>query len=339
MNAAADQPIRVPLEDVRETGPAVLSARHADGSERLLAAGRKLMSPVVVRFFNWRSRLWAQRTKNPYLEEIALAAAPRSNGVWFMNFCYEWGCTTGVGSAPEGGLVMRRTLDWPFHGLGRELVVAHQTGPAGDFYNLTWPGFVGVITGMAPGRFAIAINQAPMRRRGAWPKAVNWLLDRVKVHSGTALPPAHLVRQVFETCPTFEAAVAMLEKTPIALPALISVVGIEKGESCILEHLGDAVRRHDGGQAVANDWLASPGGSGHRDVVRGKNNTQRRNDMLAAFAVSTEGQGVFDWVTPPICNEDTRLAAVLNPSRGDLHLMGYEVDGPATEAFSLSSAT
>ena len=31
------------------------------------------------------------------------------------------------------GMRLLRTLDWPFHGLGRNLVVARQTGPAGEF--------------------------------------------------------------------------------------------------------------------------------------------------------------------------------------------------------------
>ena len=60
---------------------------------------------------------------------------------------------------------LARTLDWPFPGLGRHLEVARMRGPAGDFDNVTWPGYVGALTASAPGRFAASINQAPLWRR------------------------------------------------------------------------------------------------------------------------------------------------------------------------------
>jgi hypothetical protein len=43
--------------------------------------------------------------------------------------------------------------------------VAHRYGPAGEFFDVTWPGAVGTLTAVAPGRFAAAINQAPLFRR------------------------------------------------------------------------------------------------------------------------------------------------------------------------------
>ena len=50
-------------------------------------------------------------------------------GGWFMNMSYEWGCTTGVAAEPGGqGMRLLRTLDWPFHGMGREVVVAVTNG-------------------------------------------------------------------------------------------------------------------------------------------------------------------------------------------------------------------
>src|SRR5262249_60146289 len=75
----------------------------------------------------------------------------------------------GAGPSPacdEGGVPwLARTLDWPFPGLGRYLEVARMRGPAGDFDNIAWPGYVGTLTATAPGRFAASLNQAPMRRR------------------------------------------------------------------------------------------------------------------------------------------------------------------------------
>ena len=104
------------------------------------------------------------RSGSPYIGEIAaISGALGFSGVWFLNGSYQWGCTAYARDDDAPWLV--RTLDWPFPGLGRHVEVARMAGPGGEFYSVTWPGFVGVLTGMAPGRFAASINQAPMWRR------------------------------------------------------------------------------------------------------------------------------------------------------------------------------
>ena len=61
--------------------------------------------------------------------------------MWFVNASYEWGCTTRIDVEPAP--ILRRTLDWPFTGLGRYVEVALQDGGAGPYASLTWPGAVG----------------------------------------------------------------------------------------------------------------------------------------------------------------------------------------------------
>ena len=75
---------------------------------------------------------------------------------------------------------MLRTLDWPLRGLGRNVVVATIEGAAGIYKNVTWPGFVGVATAMAPGRFSGAINQPPMRKwsPSCW---LDWGINRCRL--------------------------------------------------------------------------------------------------------------------------------------------------------------
>jgi hypothetical protein len=113
----------------------------------------------LMPIFDRLSSSWLARTPSPYIDEIAeISDIAERAGVWFVNASYEWGCTARVdaGAAP----FLRRTLDWPFPGLGRHVEVALQDGGAGIYANVTWPGAVGVLTGVAPGRFAAAINQA-----------------------------------------------------------------------------------------------------------------------------------------------------------------------------------
>ena len=86
--------------------------------------------------------------------------------MWLLNASYQWGCTARA--CDEDGVPwLLRTLDWPFHGLGRHAEVARMRGAAGDFFSVTWPGYVGALTALAPSRFAACVNQAPMRRRTA----------------------------------------------------------------------------------------------------------------------------------------------------------------------------
>jgi len=176
------------------------------------------MTPALA-FMDGVSPRWLDRSNNPYRGEIdEIAALLGKPGAYALNASYEWACTSGVGPDPEGGVRLMRVLDWRLAGLGRNLIAAWQRGPAGEFINLTWPGYVGVITAAAPGRFAVAINQPPMMRWGATPP-IDWLIGRAQVWRSRALPPSHLLRLVCESCATYKDAKQCLAEMPLCLPA------------------------------------------------------------------------------------------------------------------------
>ena len=64
-----------------------------------------------------------------------------------------------------GRFIERRAGAWgEVHNFG--MVDSPEKGKAaGEFFNVTWPGYVGVLTALAPDRFGASINQAPLRRR------------------------------------------------------------------------------------------------------------------------------------------------------------------------------
>src|SRR5258707_9312327 len=73
-------------------------------------AGAALALPLGDR----ASRAWLRRAHNPFLSEIdALAELLQIRGVYFLNLCFEWGCTGGGWRSEEGPL-MRRLRGWPF---------------------------------------------------------------------------------------------------------------------------------------------------------------------------------------------------------------------------------
>ena len=142
-----------------------------------------------------------RRLGSAYVGEIdTIARLLGRPGICLLHGAYRFGCTALADESPAGPR-LRRTLDRPFPGPGRLVETAHQRGPAGDFFNVTWPGFVGVLTASAPGSFAASINQAPMRRRTRrtsllW---IDYTLNAFgAIARGGRPPPEHLLRQAFE---------------------------------------------------------------------------------------------------------------------------------------------
>src|SRR5947209_6527145 len=251
----------IPVRDVRDGG-AVRHAIAARDRARSLRDECLAWFPSSARYaipiLDKLTRRWLMRSCSPYVAEIsAIAGALDFPGVWFLNGSYEWGCTALARDRGVPWLV--RTLDWPFPGLGRHVEVAHMMGTAGDFYSVTWPGFVGTLTAMAPGRFAAAINQAPLwrRTRHPWLRPFDVMANAVATWTVRDMPPDHLLREVFETAPNFSTARVRLESTPIARPVIYTLAGCEAGERCVIERTAEGFTTRFEHVSAANDWLVT----------------------------------------------------------------------------------
>jgi hypothetical protein len=330
--------VRIPLVDLRGYTPLELLFLYrshartlAEAAVSMLGAPSRAAAKLLLPASDRASRRWLEKSNNPYAQEIALLAdALRIPGATTMNICLEWGCTSG-GWQSEDGPLLRRVLDWPFPRLGELVVVAHQSGKLGDFFNVTWPGFSGVLQAMAPGRFAACINQAPLRKRGAGLFG-DWLLGRLNFPS--ALPPTHLLRRVFETARDYAAAKSMLSLTPVAVPAIFTLTGTRAGEACVIERTEDAhaVRELSGGRVcAANHFESSLAESGYGWRPRPIDSPGR---FVQALGIARNAQ-VFSWFTAPIANVNSRLAMVANAASGLLNVLGTAGAEPVTEVFEL----
>jgi hypothetical protein len=327
----------IPIVDVRDGGP----LRHAVESRARARALREealawfpramlLLTPALDRL----ARRWLTRSQAPYVAEIAaVAAALGFPGIWFLNNSYQWCCTALAreeGTAPW----LVRTLDWPVDGLGRHVEVARMGGPAGEFFNVTWPGFVGVLTAMAPGRFAAAINQAPLRRRTKHPWlrpldiAANAIETWVCVRH---MPPDHLLRLAFETCRTYAEARRLLETVPVARPVIFTLAGCARGDRCVIERTEEGHATHDD-TVAANDWRqraaaweARVGGNLILAATfdEAAANSRARRQALAQWDGRLPTPG-FDWVAAPVLNPYTRVAVEMCPRTATLRVLGYE---------------
>jgi hypothetical protein len=328
----------IPVVDIRDGGP----VRHAaEGGARAKELRDDCVNwlprvaVMLVPLLDVLTRRWLGRSRSPYLAEVReIAARLGHGGVWFLNGSYQWGCTA-CARDEAGAPWLVRTLDWPFPGLGRHLEVARMRGPAGEFDNITWPGYVGVLTASAAGRFAACINQAPMwrRTRRPWLRPYDLALNAWRTWHIRFMPPDHLLREVFETCKDFGAARRRLETTPVARPVIYTLAGCKPGERCVIERTEEGFETREHETAAANDWLrGAPAWEARvsakllltRSYEATAENSRARREQLGRWPTPFS-RGGFAWVTPPVLNPYTRLAVELCPAAGTLRVIGYEL--------------
>lgn len=354
MNAPAPA---ISVIDVRDGGP----LRHA----REKAAEARALRDACLAFFpramlpalpllDRSARRWLTRSRSPYVNEVEQVADTLGfPGVWLLNASYQWACTALA--REEGGAPwLVRTLDWPFHGLGRHAEVARMRGDGGEFFSVTWPGYVGALTAMAPFRFAASINQAPMRRRTAhrWLRPYDFALNGIATWACHGhMPPDQLLRHVFERCSSYRDARRMLETVPVARPVIFTLVGCAAGERCVIERTATGYTTREDNTSAANDWVPE------RPAWEGRIGTRRF--LISSFAEAAgysrsrreslcDWQGSlaapdFDWVRPPVLNPYTRLAVAMCPAAGILRAVGYDVTDaelpePVTQPLEMAAA-
>ncbi|HEV2547032.1 MAG TPA: hypothetical protein VGU20_06835 [Stellaceae bacterium] len=324
----------IPLVDIGQGGGIALFDAQADRAAALVETtlSSHALLPLAARFADQVSRRWLTRQANPYRNEIEYIAERLSRrGVYFLNIVYEWACSTSAARDPTGsGARLIRVLDWGLTGIGRYVVIARHETTHGPFYNVTWPGFVGVLTAMAPGRFAAAINQAP-RMPIIGPRWLDEALGRMRlVRLGGAMPAAHLLRQVCEEAGDYETAVTMLmdRSISLAMPAIFSLSGSEGTQCCVIEAIARDRRLHRGAEidnftvGVANDWLSPDlDGAPRPHALEWERVAPRENNQVRRKAVCALQGGAFAGTTdlaPPVLNGHTVLVAAANAATGEM---------------------
>ena len=130
------------------------------------------------------------------------------------------GCTAFAFDGPHGP-IHARNLDWWTENnlLGECSELFYFTGaPAGDFYAVSWAGYIGVLSGMAPGRFAFTLNAVISS-------------DPFEIST----PVSFKLREAFETCKTYDEAITFLQQITLPSDCLLLVSGPKSGEYCVIE--------------------------------------------------------------------------------------------------------
>ncbi len=302
MPQTASLPVRddIPVLDCGTDFPMATLLAFEDRAHALLDLATDRIPAVALRQLDSVSLRWLLKWQNAHLPEIeAIAVRLKRPGAYFFSVNYEWGCTCRVAPSPDRKSArLVRVLDWKTPGLGRHIVAARVAAPAGRYVALTWPGYTGVLTAVAPGRFSGALNQAPMRKASGF-FYVDWAANRRRVWTMPHPTPAHLLRRVFDAACSFADARAMLIERPISTPGIYSLAGLRPDELTVIERSETEARVHDGDGVAANHWNAA-GWTGH---ARGFDSAGRARQMRA---VAPEFDASFSWLKSPILNPNTR---------------------------------
>jgi hypothetical protein len=229
------------------------------------------------------------------------------------------GCTAGARWLDGFGMVHVRTLDWPLPTMGHATrLFRFHRGPR-EFVCVGVPGQVGALSGMLPHGFSATINWAPPV---AFPS-----FD---------FGPTFLLRDVLETCDTYDQAVARLTKTPLAASVFFTVCGLEKDQACVIERTQrDAVVRPpiDGVIVQTNHHVAGRFARNNEDIRKvpeGEEefsvdgSTQRTNILSRALAqlppscaLEASAQTLD---IPTVLNKFTVQQMVFCPRTGDVRV-------------------
>lgn len=251
------------------------------------------------------------RTSSPYLDEIDSFGDVLGTGVYTLNTGYEWACTALVRECEDGQPHLNRVLDWALP-MGPYMHVAHYDSPCGSYYDINWAGNSGIINAVAPKRFAISINQAPLPQHcgiGMAGFPVDWVIQRFKTFRSKGWLPSHLLRHVFETCRTYDDAVRILSETELAIPVIYTVCGAQRGERVVIERReNEAHCVRDSGVCTANHWQ-QPVWKGHARPIRSRD---RLGFAQEIFKLNFKADKSWDWLQPPVFNSHSIMAFVAN---------------------------
>ncbi len=313
------------------TGAAEMIVRtasdHTGGDYRFSTVGRisrsgpsRFISTVLTRCSIWQRRARSQSGAARQLDAVSrawlvsgttpicggstrfgAASRPAGRALFFRQLRVGLYVPGGAVAGRDESARLIRVLDWKTPGLGRNIVAVAGRGPAGRYVTLTWPGYTGVLSAVAPGVLRGAQSGSHAQGRGV-NFYLDWAANRRRVWTMPHPTPAHLLRSVCDSAGTFDAAVERLQSEPISTPAIYSVAGLAPGETAVIERCETEARVHRGSQVAANHWQRTAGAGIHvAAIVRaGCHDADHRAGPRADFA----------WLRPPVLNARTRLAMV-----------------------------
>ncbi|MFI1770639.1 C45 family autoproteolytic acyltransferase/hydolase [Thalassobellus citreus] len=173
---------------------------------------------------------------------------------------------------------------------------------------VSWPGFVGALSGVKKGAFSITLNAVLSNESPQF-----------------AIPITFLIRDVLENASSFDEAVKILSETPIASDCLLMIVGCNKNENVVIERTPTkyTIRKPiDNSLIVTNEYLTLTENKLTKDTLQltasGRHN--RVKDLLDDETPVRETDYFNILSDKKVKMDITVQQMILNPKTGEIHL-------------------
>lgn len=204
-----------------------------------------------------------------------------------------------------------RNLDWWTDGtiLGDYSMIFDFQKEGETIYSLvSWPGFIGALSGVRKGAFSITLN-AVLSNEGPQ----------------FATPITFLIRDVLEHITTYDEAIKKLSETTIASDCLLMVVGCNEGENVVIERTPTtyAIRKAvDNHLIVTNAYLALTENKITQDTLQATASGRhgRVKQLLGIKTPRTVNEYMNILSDSAIKMDITVQQMVLHPKTGNIHL-------------------
>lgn len=222
---------------------------HVEGINSLLACYLKDFEEAKY-LFESIGKYKREIVPQYYLDEIRyIASISRfdEDHVLIANLYYDvlkfyFGCTA---FAVDNGTTTFhcRNLDWHTENnlLGKHsMIFDFQRDGKTQYKTVGWPGFVGALSGIRPGKFSVTLNA---------------VLSNDKPEM--AFPISFLIRDVLASAESYDEAKQRLEQTPIASDCLILLSGVAPNERAVIERTPKRFATRETSRefiAVTNDY-------------------------------------------------------------------------------------
>jgi hypothetical protein len=227
-------------------------------------------------------------------------------------------CSSFSCPSADGTPLLGRNLDWSLPpGIGRHTAVTRFYHGSDCYISIGVAGYLGVVTAMRPGYWALNLNQAsPGKKR----------------FNLSGYPVGQYLRQNCDKSRSFRYLVRNLKSYQTVQPYFAHIVGVRPGEHVVLEGLGDhynARRPEENLLIQTNHFITEE--YRHLDVMEwtdedGKSwvsDTQERYEALGkrlARKWPEDARGCLRFLEEPVANECTCQSMGLHPASGDISL-------------------
>lgn len=243
------------------------------------------------------------------LESIAKTVGVPLNKVILVQILYEAfaACTSVTVPVDENKKNYHfRTMDWPFPFL-KDITVEldFQKGGKTVYKSVSWVGYVGVMTGVRPGHYSVALN---------YRSSNGTIYDNIKKALSLKWPIGYLIRYALDNEMSYRKALRTFKSCELISPCYITMCNVAGRSHCLVRDASELKKCVRDKTVIQTN--CDP------DQIRGPNilfSFERRNlarNILKQNTFTNLKSVLHGFYSFPIINQDTIYTCVMEPQTG-----------------------